>query len=89
MKKCFNRNFPPYAYPIQIPLNVKIVIPSHTFPTKENAPSKEAMEQLMGSFPIIENMMDKDKELVELLKGNNQTKVLMIGYGEEKEIDLH
>ncbi|WP_139367977.1 hypothetical protein [Priestia abyssalis] len=65
------------------------MIPSHTFPTKENAPSKEAMEQLMGSFPIIENMMDKDKELVELLKGNNQTKVLMIGYGEEKEIDLH
>ncbi|HWO97736.1 MAG TPA: metal-dependent hydrolase [Bacillus sp. (in: firmicutes)] len=76
------------AYAVNHLLDVKIVIPSHTFPTKKNAPSKEAMERLMSNFPIIENMMDKDKELVELLKDNNKTRVLTIGYGEEKEISL-
>ncbi|WLD93883.1 metal-dependent hydrolase [Alkalihalobacillus sp. AL-G] len=71
------------AYAVEHLLDVDYVIPSHTFPTKETAASPEALEALLGTFPIIETMMDKDKELEEELADEKHTKVVVMGYGEE------
>ena len=73
------------AYVVQNFLNVKYVIPSHTFPTKDTAPAPEALNNLLAAFPIIETMMDKDRDLEELLKDYSKTKVVVLGYGEEIE----
>jgi L-ascorbate metabolism protein UlaG (beta-lactamase superfamily) len=73
------------AYAVKNLLNVKYVIPSHTFPTLETAPTPEALTQLLQAFPIVEYMIDKDKDLKELLKNYPQTAVVTLGYGEERE----
>ena len=73
------------AYVVKNFLNVDYVIPSHTFPTKETAPAPEALENLLAAFPIIETMMDKDHDLEKLLKGYSKTKVVVLGFGEERE----
>jgi len=72
------------AYAVQHLLNVQYVIPSHTFPTNQTSTSPETLKQLVDSFPVIENMMDKDKDLENLLKDYQPTKVVTLGYGEEK-----
>lgn len=64
------------------------VIPSHTFPTKDTAPNPEILEGLLQAFPVVANMMDRDKTLVEELEGYEPTKVVILGFGEEKEIKL-
>ncbi|WP_077212526.1 metal-dependent hydrolase [Bacillus dakarensis] len=75
------------AYAVQNLLNVKYVIPIHTFPTKETAASPEWLDQLLKAFPVVENMIDKDKELKELLKDYRQTEVITLGYGEVKSFE--
>ncbi|MGJ7921898.1 metal-dependent hydrolase [Neobacillus sp. LXY-4] len=71
------------AYAVKHLLNVKYVIPSHTFPNKQTALSTETLAQLLQAFPVVEFMIDKDKELQELLKDYKQTTVVTLGYGEE------
>jgi len=73
------------AYAVKHLLEVNYVIPSHTFPSKKSTTSPEILDQLLNAFPVIENMIDKDKDLKELLKDYKQTEVVTIGYGEEKE----
>ncbi|MFS0576576.1 metal-dependent hydrolase [Sporosarcina sp. 179-K 3D1 HS] len=76
------------AYAIKNLLNVDFVIPSHTFPSKETAASVETLDQLVGAFPIVEFMIDRDQELEELLKDYDRTQVVVLGYGEEHEFIL-
>jgi L-ascorbate metabolism protein UlaG (beta-lactamase superfamily) len=73
------------AYAVQNLLNVKFVIPSHTFPTLKTAAAPESLTQLLQAFPVVERMIDKDQDLKELLKNYPQTAVITLGYGEEKE----
>jgi L-ascorbate metabolism protein UlaG (beta-lactamase superfamily) len=75
------------AYSVRNLLNVKYVIPSHTFPTTETAASPESLTQLLQAFPVVEFMIDKDNELKELLKDYKKTAVIQLGYGEEKEFN--
>jgi L-ascorbate metabolism protein UlaG (beta-lactamase superfamily) len=74
------------AYAVRNLLNVKYVIPSHTFPTLETAAAPDSLTQLLQAFPIVELMMDRDHDLKELLKNYPQTSVITLGYGEEIEI---
>ncbi|WP_409272823.1 metal-dependent hydrolase [Neobacillus sp. SCS-31] len=73
------------AYAVKHLLKVQYVIPSHTFPSKKSAPSPETLDQLLNAFPVVENMIDKDKDLKELLNDYQQTEVVTMGYGEERE----
>lgn len=73
------------AYAVQHLLNVNYVIPSHTFPTNETAASPESLSQLLKTFPVVEYMIGKDKELKDLLKDDQQTEVIPLGYGEERD----
>jgi L-ascorbate metabolism protein UlaG (beta-lactamase superfamily) len=73
------------AYAVKNLLNVKYVIPSHTFPTLETAPAPQSLTNLLKAFPIIEFMIDKDNDLKELLKNYPQTDVITLGFGEERE----
>ena len=73
------------AYTIKNLLDVEYVIPSHTFPTKETAASMENYELLLAGFPIVAEMMDRDKELAELLEDYDKTEVIVLGFGEEHE----
>ena len=75
------------AYAVKKLLNVKYVIPSHTFPTNETAASPESLTRLLKAFPVVDFMVDKDKELQELLKDYSKTAVITLAYGEEKEFD--
>lgn len=75
------------AYAVKNLLNVRYVIPSHTFPTNETAASPEALTQLLKAFPVVDFMVDKDKELKELLKDYPKTAVITLSYGEEIEFD--
>ncbi|WP_404450628.1 metal-dependent hydrolase [Virgibacillus necropolis] len=75
------------AYAVKHLLNVKIVIPSHTFPTKETAASPESLTQLLQAFPVVEYMIDKDNDLKELLKDYQETSVITLAYGEERAFD--
>lgn len=75
------------AYAVKNLLDVKYVIPSHTFPSNDTAASPETLNQLLHAFPVVGFMVDKDKELDELLKDYNKTEVVTLGYGEEKEFD--
>ena len=75
------------AYAVKNLLDVKYVIPSHTFPSNETAASQETLNQLLQAFPVVGFMVDKDKELAELLHDYNKTKVITLGYGEEKVFD--
>lgn len=72
------------AYAVKHLLNVKYVIPSHTFPTNATATSPATLAQLLKAFPVVEFMMDKDKELKDLLKDYSQTEVIPLDYGEER-----
>jgi len=73
------------AYAVKHLLDVKYVIPSHTFPTKDTSPEPEVLNQLLTAFPIVENMMDKD-QMLEDLQDYADTKVVTISYGEEVEL---
>ncbi|EQB94162.1 hypothetical protein GA8_18700 [Geobacillus sp. A8] len=73
------------AFAVKNLLDVKYVIPSHTFPTQETNVNHEAFEQLLKAAPIVERIMDKDRQLAELLKDYSRTKVIILGYGEEFE----
>lgn len=72
------------AFAVKNLLDVKYVIPSHTFPSKETAASPETLNKLLEAFPVVEFMIDKDKELEYLLNEYNKTQVITIAYGEEK-----
>jgi L-ascorbate metabolism protein UlaG (beta-lactamase superfamily) len=76
------------AYAVKNLLDVKYVIPSHTFPTNETAASPESLTQLLQAFPVVEFMIDKDNELKELLKDYKKTNVIPLAYGEEREFQL-
>jgi L-ascorbate metabolism protein UlaG (beta-lactamase superfamily) len=76
------------AYAVRNLLNVKYVIPSHTFPTTETAASPESLAQLLAAFPVVEFMIDRDNELKELLKDYKKTVVIPLAYGEEREFQL-
>lgn len=71
------------AYAVQHLLNVNYVIPSHTFPSEESASSKETYNQLLQAFPVVKNMIGQDEELASLLVNEENTQVIVIGYGEE------
>ncbi|WP_226683507.1 metal-dependent hydrolase [Sutcliffiella horikoshii] len=71
------------AYAVRHLLDVKYVIPSHTFPSRESATSVETFDQLIQAFPVVGNMIGRDGELAELLAQEESTKVVLIGYGEE------
>lgn len=73
------------AYAVKNLLDVKYVIPSHTFPTTETAASPESLTQLLAAFPVVEFMIDKDNELKELLRDYKKTEVIPLTYGEERE----
>ncbi len=73
------------AYVVKNLLDVKYVIPNHQFPTMENSPRPELLKGMVEQFPVIQTMMEKDEELSNLLKDYNQTDVIMMGYGEERE----
>jgi L-ascorbate metabolism protein UlaG (beta-lactamase superfamily) len=73
------------AYTVKNLLDVKYVIPSHTFPSTETAASEETLNQLLKAFPVVEFMIDKDREFAELLRDYKKTEVVTLGYGEEKE----
>lgn len=81
----FTMNPKEAAYAVKHLLDVKRVIPSHTFPSKEKAASEETFDGLVEAFPVISYMIDRDKELEELLKDYKHTEVDVLGYGEEKE----
>lgn len=72
------------AYAVKYLLNVQYVIPSHTFPTTETAASPESLAQLLQAFPVVEFMVDRDNELVELLRDFKKTAVIPLAYGEER-----
>ncbi|BAQ08582.1 Zn-dependent hydrolase [Bacillus sp. OxB-1] len=76
------------AYAVKNLLDVDFVIPSHTFPAKETAANVEALEQLVGAFPIVEYMVGHDQKLEELLQDYERTEVVVLGYGEEHEFTL-
>ncbi len=71
------------AYAVKNLLNVEFVIPSHTFPSKETACSPEILDALLGAFPVVEMMIDRDNELKRAVEGESSTKVVVMGYGEE------
>lgn len=73
------------AYAVKNLLDVKYVIPSHTFPTNETAASPESLAQLLQAFPVVEFMIDRDNELKELLTDYKKTEVTPLAYGEERE----
>ena len=73
------------AYAVKHLLKVQYVIPSHTFPSKKSATSPETLDQLLNAFPVVAYMIDKDKDLKELLHDYPQTEVVTMGYGEERE----
>jgi L-ascorbate metabolism protein UlaG (beta-lactamase superfamily) len=75
------------AYAVKHLLDVKYVIPSHSFPSKETAQSEAALTHLLQAFPIIENIIDRDNELVELLKDYEETDVIILNYGQERIIE--
>jgi L-ascorbate metabolism protein UlaG (beta-lactamase superfamily) len=75
------------AYAVKHLLDVKYVIPSHTFPTTETAQSPESLTQLLQAFPVVEFMIDKDKDLKELLEDYPKTTVVALGYGEERTFE--
>jgi L-ascorbate metabolism protein UlaG (beta-lactamase superfamily) len=75
------------AYAVKHLLNVKYVIPSHTFPTQETAASPESLTQLLQAFPVVGFMIDKDKELKELLKDYQKTEVITLAYGEGRRFE--
>lgn len=75
------------AYAVKHLLDVKYVIPSHSFPSEETAQSNEALTNLLLAFPIVENMIGKDDELQELLKDYERTEVVVISYGEERTFE--
>ncbi|RHW43457.1 metal-dependent hydrolase [Neobacillus notoginsengisoli] len=73
------------AYAVKHLLEVQYVIPSHTFPSKKSATSPETLDQLLNAFPVVAYMIDRDKDLKELLNDYPQTEVVTMGYGEERE----
>jgi L-ascorbate metabolism protein UlaG (beta-lactamase superfamily) len=75
------------AYAVKHLLDVKYVIPSHTFPSDQTAPAPEKLEKIVGAFPVVANMIDKDQDLVDLLKDFKKTAVITLGYGEEQEFN--
>jgi hypothetical protein len=42
---------------------------------------------LLKAFPVVEFMIDKDRELKELLSDYKQTEVVAMGYGEERTFE--
>ncbi|WP_280771751.1 metal-dependent hydrolase [Salipaludibacillus daqingensis] len=72
------------AYAVKHLLNVGIVIPSHTFTSKEKAVRPNVLDHLLEAFPVISKMMDKDNDLKELLEDYEQTDVVVLECGEER-----
>ncbi|ARU62608.1 metal-dependent hydrolase [Tumebacillus avium] len=74
------------AYCVKHLLDVKYVIPSHTFPTAETSPRPEVLAGTLQMFPVVANMYHhKDQEFRELLADFDKTEVVVLGYGEETE----
>ena len=80
----FTMNPKEAAYVVKNLLDVEVVIPSHTFPSEKTASSKETLQDLLTAFPVVEFMIDRDKELQKLLKDYSRTRIDILGYGEEK-----
>ncbi|WP_243297860.1 metal-dependent hydrolase [Bacillus litorisediminis] len=80
----FTMNPKEAAYVVKNLLDVDVVIPSHTFPSEKTASSKETLQSLLTSFPVVEYMIDRDNELQKLLKDYERTRVDILRYGEER-----
>lgn len=76
------------AFVIKNLLDVKYVIPNHQFPNHHTTPRKETLDNMLENFPVIETMMDKDRQLQELLKDYNKTEVVVLDYGEERKFTI-
>ncbi|TMW73415.1 metal-dependent hydrolase [Alteribacter natronophilus] len=74
------------AYAVKNLLNVKTVIPCHTFPKPEEAADPARMKALISAFPVVENMTGRDEELKYLLKDESTVDVKILDYGETSEI---
>lgn len=76
------------AYVVKNLIDVEYVIPNHQFPNSETTPRPDVLEGMIQQFPVIETMMNKDEKLLHLLRDYDQTKVVLLGYGEEKEFNI-
>ncbi|MCG0314665.1 MAG: metal-dependent hydrolase [Calditerricola sp.] len=50
------------AYAARELLRVKTVIPSHSFPTRDQAPRPETLDALLQAFPVVKAMISKEEE---------------------------
>lgn len=73
------------AYALIHLLDVKKVIPCHTFPRVEESADPKMMAGLVEGFPVISFMMGQDQELKAAMEGSD-VEVCVIGYGESQEI---
>jgi len=75
------------VYALKELLDVDYMIPSHSFPSKETAASKETLDSLLQAFPVIEFMVNTDKEVKRHFendtKANAQTQLVILGYGDK------
>lgn len=76
------------AFVVKNLLDVEYVIPNHQFPNSETTPRPAVLEGMVQQFPVIETMMNKDEQLLHLLKDYDKTKVVLLQYGEEKEFNI-
>lgn len=76
------------AFVVKNLLDVKYVIPNHQFPNHQTTPRKEVLDGMLENFPVIETMMNKDHKLKELLEDYDQTEVVLLNYGEEREFSF-
>ncbi|CAB3392240.1 metal-dependent hydrolase [Kyrpidia spormannii] len=76
------------AYAVRNLLRVRYVIPSHTFPTEATAARKDVWQNLVQNVPAVNAMMGRDEELAELLQDDPHTRVVILGYGEERDFDM-
>ncbi|WP_096200630.1 metal-dependent hydrolase [Bacillus sp. FJAT-45350] len=72
-------------YAVRNLLNVKKVVPLHTFPTRENSESKEVYDALKQNFPIIDAMTSQGVELKERLS-DHSTEVVLVDFNETVDL---
>lgn len=75
------------AYVTKNFLNVKTLIPNHTWPTMEEALKPDVLQNLSNLFSATMKMTNvKDFEVRDLLKDYPSTDVLIVGFGERIEL---
>ncbi|WP_096435059.1 metal-dependent hydrolase [Alteribacter populi] len=74
------------AYALSHLLDVKRVVPCHTFPKVEDAADPDMMENLLENFPVVENMIGQDEELKKLMSKRKDPEVIVMDFGETKRL---